>query len=516
MFGLTKVESSLLKCAFVLRSIFALIISFSSLLPDHAADAFKPPEEPYAGWVDKITRIFFQGFCKWDCIYFTFIANYGYIFENSLVFLPGFPMLLGLLGRLALRVSVHSLSLSSSILLCGFLSNFVLNLASAVFLYRLGVMILGSVKVSFLASLLFCCNPATVFFSSLYSESLFFFFTISGLYFMYVNKILLSSLLIAFSVMCRSNGLLNIGYLGYFMVVRSNFRVLIWIDEVHKTRKSLISFLLLSIKWWVNVVVFFMPRLVLLFLCSLPFLLYQTYGYFLYCSRVQSSDTVFPSKIPVPLLTYGLDHGFSIPFRLTNESSSSHLPVWCSFAPPFSYSHIQKSQWNVGLWEYYQLRQIPNFILSLPVVTLCFICAIMFYRRAPKAYRTFGLCAECEMDRIMVPYVFHMLFLCSYGVLHINVQVLTRMIFSSCPVIYWFCAYLLCETLPNFEPLIMNKHNSNSLINIRFELYHYLVDIYKALNPFQYHLVKHRIVLCYFLSYAIIGCILHPNFLPWT
>ncbi|VDO64117.1 unnamed protein product [Schistosoma curassoni] len=314
-------------------------------------------------------------------------------------------MLLGLLGRLALRVSVHSLSLSSSILLCGFLSNFVLNLASAVFLYRLGVMILGSVKVSFLASLLFCCNPATVFFSSLYSESLFFFFTVSGLYFMYVKKILLSSLLIAFSVMCRSNGLLNIGYL------------------VQKTRKSFISFLLLSIKWWVNVVVFFMPRLVLLFLCSLPFLLYQTYGYFLYCSRVQSSHTVFPSKIPVPLLTYGLDHGFSIPVRLTNESSSSHLPVWCSFAPPFSYSHIQKSQWNVGLWGYYQLRQIPNFILSLPVVTLCFICAIMFYRRAPKAYRTFGLCAECEMDRIMVPYVFHMLFLCSYGVLHINVQV---------------------------------------------------------------------------------------------
>ncbi|CAH8506176.1 unnamed protein product [Schistosoma turkestanicum] len=262
------------------------------------------------------------------------------------------------------------------------------------------------------------------------------------------------------------------------------------------------------------------------------------YGYFLYCSRLQLFHTVFPSKIPIPLLNYGLDHGFSVPFSLTNESTSSQSPVWCSFAPPFSYSHIQKIHWNVGLWGYYQLRQIPNFILALPVVALCFICSVMFYRRAPKAYRTFGLYAECEMDRNMVPYVFHMLFLCAYGVLHINIQVLTRLIFSSCPIIYWFCAYLLCDTLPNFESLMImtNKHpttttisssssrnsscsccsSSNSLLNYTFEFNYYLINLYKAFNPFQYHLLKHRMILCYFIGYALLGCILHPNFLPWT
>ncbi|KAH8876418.1 GPI mannosyltransferase 2 [Schistosoma japonicum] len=512
MFGLSGIESSLLKCAFVVRLVFVLIIFISSLFPDHDADAFKPPEEPYVGWVDKAIRICFQGFCKWDSLYFAFIASYGYIFEQSLAFFPGFPMLLGLLGRVVTRICVHSLSLPSAILICGFLSNFVLSLASTVVLYRLGVLIFGSTKVNFLASLLFCCNPAVVFFSSLYSESLFFFCSVSGLYFLGIKKTVLSSLFITFSVLCRSNGLLNIGYLAYFILVRSDFRFFIWGDEVQKTRKSFTSFFYLSARWWLYVVAFVLPRLMLLCLCSLPFLLYQTYCYFLYCSRMKLSYISFESKIPESLLIYGIDNGFSIPYGFANESISPNSPTWCSFTPPFSYAFIQESKWNVGLWKYYRLRQIPNFILALPIVILCFMCSIVFYRRAPKAYRTLGLYAECEMDRTMVPYVFHMLFLCAYGVLHINVQVLTRMIFSSCPIVYWFCAYLLREVLPNFEPLMNNHSNSN----IKYEFYHYVINIYKALNPLKYRLMKHRLLLFYFLGYAVIGCIMHPNFLPWT
>ncbi|CAH8534138.1 unnamed protein product [Heterobilharzia americana] len=512
MFSLTGVEISLLRCAFLVKSMFSLLIIISSVFPDHDADAFKPPQEPYLGWADKVIRVCFQGFCKWDSVYFTFIAEHGYIYEQSLAFFPGFPMLSGLLGRILTLVCLNSLSLASAVLLCGFLLNFVLCLLATICFYRLGVSVLGSSKISFLSALLFCWNPAVVFFSSLYSESLFFFLTVFGLYLLTVNRTLWSSLLFASSISCRSNGLLNIGYLGYFMLVNSNLRSLIWVEKVSNIR-SLLSFVFLSIKWWVNLFVFLTPRFILLCLCALPFLLYQTYGYFLYCAYDKPFNLLVPSEISMPLLHFGLDHGFVMPLGAKNVSTSSSIPAWCSSMPPFSYTYIQENKWNVGLWSYYQLRQIPNFILAMPVVILCFVCSVLFYRRAPSAYRTLGLYAECEMNRNMVPYVFHMLFLCAYGVLHINVQVLTRMIFSSCPIVYWFCAYLLREAIPNFEQLMkLGVPYSKT----KCALYHDLVNICRTMNPFQYRLLKHRAVLCYFVGYAIIGCIMHPNFLPWT
>nr|CAH8850077.1 unnamed protein product [Trichobilharzia regenti] len=513
MLSLTGIEISLLKWAFVLKCVFTLLIVISSFLPDHDADAFKSPQQPHVGWIDQIILVCFQGFHKWDSVYFTFIAENGYVYEQSLAFFPGFPMLIGLFGRIVTQVCLRSISLLSSILICGFLLNFTLCVAATVFLYRLGVLVLGSSKISFLASILFCCNPAVVFFSSLYSESLFFFLTILGLYLLAIHRTLCSSLLIAFSVACRSNGLLNIGYLGYFLLARSDLRVLVWIDDVNNKQKTALSFILHSISWWINLLTFFLSRLLLLCLCALPFLIYQFYGYLLYCVHEKPFYAIFPSEIPMSLLNFGIDHDYIMPSNYRNMSTSN-IPAWCSFIPPFSYTYIQE-KWDVGLWKYYQLRQIPNFILAMPVIILCFVCSIVFYRRAPSAYRTLGLHAKTEMDRNMVPYVFHMLFLCAYGVLHINVQVLTRMIFSSCPIVYWFSAYLLREAMPNFEQLMKSSSTSNVKGKFAF-LFNDMISICRIINPFQYHLLKHRIILLYFIGYACIGCIMHSNFLPWT
>lgn len=75
----------------------------------------------------------------------------------------------------------------------------------------------------------------------------------------------------------------------------------------------------------------------------LPFVTFQLYGYSLFCLDV-------PSK------------------ELQTEPSK---PPWCSWRIPFSYSYIQSHYWNVGFLKYFEVKQIPNFILALPMVVLC-------------------------------------------------------------------------------------------------------------------------------------------------
>src|SRR5690349_21015530 len=45
---------------------------------------------------------------------------------------------------------------------------------------------------------------------------------------------------------------------------------------------------------------------------------------------------------------------------------TSH-PSWCAQFLPFGYVHVQGKYWNVGFLQYYELKQIPNFILAFPI-----------------------------------------------------------------------------------------------------------------------------------------------------
>ncbi|KAM2674333.1 hypothetical protein EV2_015537 [Malus domestica] len=60
------------------------------------------------------------------------------------------------------------------------LSGYVINnigfVFAAVYLYRLSVVILKDQEAAVRASVLFCLNPASIFYSSIYSETLFAFF----------------------------------------------------------------------------------------------------------------------------------------------------------------------------------------------------------------------------------------------------------------------------------------------------------------------------------------------------
>ncbi|XP_021017175.1 GPI mannosyltransferase 2 isoform X3 [Mus caroli] len=100
-------------------------------------------------------------------------------------------------------------------------------------------------------------------------------------------------------------------------------------------------------------------------------------------------------------------------------------------------------------------------------------------------------------------------------ILTLVLQVLTRFLGSSTPVMYWFPAHLLQEQ----EPLLRcvdagprkapeqksppgQKAPRNCLMKLLYN--------WKSCSPVT------RCILVYFLTYWLLGLILHCNFLPWT
>ncbi|CAL8105822.1 unnamed protein product [Calicophoron daubneyi] len=535
MVGLTAAEKVLLRYGLIVKCLILFLLLTLSMFPDHNADAFKPPVSVPQSTIDQLLRRLFSSYEKWDSLYFSFIARWGYLYEKTMAFFPLLPLFLGTLSRTLHFFCRPLLSLETLILVIGILFNNALCLFSAIQLYRLGLRVLDSPKVSFFASVLYCVTPASIFFSSLYSESLFFFLTLSGLNFYERRQLMYAALFFALSVSCRSNGLANIGYICYSLLSSDDLSHLLWSETtIFGVKRSWFLLLKRTFEWWFMLLSSFIPYIVACVICVLPFVIYQMYAFSLFCQNPppgQHGWLPVPQPSPV-LIDYGLDSGYRLPLRFyPNNSDFNHThlaPPWCYSSLPLSYSYIQKSFWNVSLFGYYELKQIPNFLLAVPVVLLSFSCASAFYGRAPRTYKTLGLFSETPRDRRILPYILHMLFLCVYGITHINVQVITRIIFSSCPVIYWYCAYSLCDSphwqlsaaIPaprdrrtkQFAPSETRPWLTSWWTTFKSDL----SRLSNLLNPAAFQTRKQRALVIYFISYAFVGCVLHCKFLPWT
>ncbi|KAM7438767.1 hypothetical protein ABFA07_011745 [Porites harrisoni] len=83
-------------------------------------------------------------------------------------------------------------------------------------------------------------------------------------------------------------------------------------------------------------------------------------------------------------------------------------------------------------------------------------------------------------------FVVHLAFMTLFGFTSMHVQVITRLIFSASPLIYWYTAYVIISD--STEP------------------------------PYRHFRSKWKsqLILGYFLLYFFIGTALHCNFYPWT
>lgn len=353
-----------------------------------------------------------------------------------------------------------------------------------------------AIAIANTTAMLFCLNPASIFFITCYSETTFSAFTFLG-YMLFANSQYSNTdsfnwkrnILSFCSTLCwmlasytRSNGSL----VSAFLFINICERIA---SHIRDQKKSGIRKLILQL-----VIHYFIPMSCMV----LPILYHDQTGTEIHCK---------------------------------NESADGR-PRWCDFVHGvdsgkyFSfYSHVQRKHWNVGFLRYYELKQIPNFLLAFPILLLSITAVVVWIK---KSWSRFILC--CDKSRKILPiavwewgvfslttmgiskeienttnskmsndlttsvsnqnsvelYTLGPNMLAHYALLSIfafigltvaHVQISTRMICSACPAIYWFMSSLILD------------HSK-----IRYGEY----------------------LVIYFGVFHILGIIFHANCLPWT
>ncbi|XP_040444045.1 GPI mannosyltransferase 2 isoform X2 [Falco naumanni] len=486
---------------------------FNLLIPDHAADAFSPPRLSEPGLWDLLLEQLLGGLSRWDAEHFLFIAEHGYLYEHNCAFFPLYPLSVRAVAEGALWPLQRLLRLRSRLLLSAVLLNSLFSVLAAAALYKLGCVVLQSRKVAFLAAILFSVSPANIFMAAAYSESMFAFLAFSAMWRLEKGQSWLSGLLFSLASGVRANGLINVGFFLYSSCKHFALQLQVGSGSVRKL--PLLWKQLLSVGSSV------------ILMCAgifLPFALFQCYAYGRFCGPGIGLE----QTVPKPLLQLALDKGYSLAAR------NGVKPPWCSQQFPVVYSYIQDTYWNVGFLRYFELRQIPNFLLALPVTLLGSWAAWTFILANPWHCLTLGLERRKSEEEgkpragfccpAVFVYVVHATVLLVFGFFCMHVQVLTRFLGSSSPILYWFSAHLLQE----YEPLLWSEGTDDQIAALRSE---------KSLlgkppgscgketseNPLvrllmNCSLIKplSKCVLAFFLSYWLLGLILHCNFLPWT
>lgn len=374
-----------------------------------------------SGALDYVVETTLCGLNRWDAIYFIHIAEHGYIYQNSLAFFPLFPFLVKFIANTFCYILQFALVYRNVILVSAVICNVTFFALSVILLFRLGRNVLDNCYTAYKACLLFCINPASIFMVASYSETLYFFCVVCGLYYLESSRKMLTVFMFALSSLARSNGLLNIGFLLYEslgMTLRSFSGI-----SITKMTAKMLAFRICT---FFNIVLAQLTYLfisVVLFL--VPFILYQIY----YVNEIFCKiDTSTLSAIPNHLVTYGLNRGYHI--------IGDSIPPWCNLTIPLSYSYIQSSHWGVGFMKYYELKQIPNFLLAVPVTVLSVGCVWCYFKWNRRTCLTLGM--ESDITAIkkndgerrclwnnprLLPYVVHILMLTLFGWMFIHIQV---------------------------------------------------------------------------------------------
>lgn len=462
----------------VLSRLFLIILQFlsNSLIQDHDAGVFLYPKSNLTvTLIDDATTYFLNGFIRWDAQYFMHIAKYGYTYENTVAFFPMYPVTIRMLTSFC--TPFLPLFNEDSILIIMFVAfNLFTFVCASMALHDLSTEILGK-DLAYKATILFCFNPASVFFSAPYTECLFSYFTFKCMWHLHhsnhsdkklnFKNIVIGVFYISLTMCTRSNGVLNVGFLMYYYL-KATYKFVYYRKRI--LYMQLLKYLILLLYFTV--------------LCFIPFVLIQCYNYFMFCED-------FEYELPQFVINYAKKFDYILPGR-----HSQYNQTWCYEKIPLSYSHVQKHYWNVGFLNYYEFKQIPNFLLASPIIFIVLTSSVQFFKEHANYCMNVGILnvfketssKSTRFNKEIFVFVVHAFLLTIFCALCIHVQVTTRMICCSSPILYWFCAYYF------------RNYNCKQKI--------FFLD--SSVTNYQ------RFIKYYFVGYYIVGTFMFCNFLPWT
>lgn len=468
-------------------AIYILCILSDNLLHDHIASGV----ESFAmSFTSHITQFLLQPFTKWDSVYYLQIATTGYTNEKQLVFFPLYPALMKYVSILFVQMS--TLNQMECTIISGLLISAMCRILSPVVLYNILLRLDIDDRTSRNSALCFVYNPAGIFFTTVYTESLFACLSWLG-FLMFLSKDLGQSLLASVPLLLasctRSNGNLN----SVVVMVVSAIRVGQLICEGNSIkgvgRRKKESRSARAIRG--DVVCEAIKAVAVSICCWTPYIVFSLVGRMVMCD--------IPSGKAMSWLRRLL---YSAVVADTDTLSEYCSDTATSLSP---YAYLQSKYWNVGFLRFYQWRQTPNFLLAVPITVLAFFvinCAadtvwkswrsIMrpnkrhVIGRSPhqkepvswmEAFLADRLPAVLDLcKQIHLPFLLHLVCLLVLALLYAHVQITTRLLCSTSPLIYIALARLLGSRSRQVR----------------------------------------RAVACYLLLYNIVGAVLHVNNYPWT
>lgn len=474
----------------LLSRVFVIFLSFLSneLITGHDPDVFRTPAASEEFTVfDNIVHRILEGLLRWDAQYFIHIARYGYTYEKSLAFFPLFPFMIKVVSAVVYFCFSSVLNYSSVTLLCAVLLNVYFFVKAANTLYRLTLNVFNDKQLAYKSAILFTINPASIFFTAPYSESSFAFFTFTALLLGNENKLNESSIFTGLSIATRSNGILNIGFILY--------RHLKYI--LPKYKNSLRLLVLHSVLLIVRIHV----------ACA-SFVMFQVYCYFKFCFLYIDSFTQ-------NVIAYGEENDLVI--------AGQSISPWCKSTIPVPYSYIQDHYWQVGFLKYYEWKQLPNFLLATPVVCIIIYNSYKYLKDNRKCIFSLGLknkYFKSSNDNKQFEYTVHVFLLTVFCVLCIHVQVTTRMVSSSSPVLYWIVARTFKSKHKSKSVLLERQLQKLSAKNSKMYESENAENMYSLFKTFvltdSCENCQQRFIKLYFITYLILGTVLFSNYYPWT
>lgn len=187
-------------------------------------------------------------------------------------------------------------------------------------------------EIAFLSVLFYTVNPATIFMCTTYTESLFAFFTFSGMLAVSHSQLYVSSFLFAGAAATRSNGIVLIGFILYHHMVHV-LKEFVARDSILGTGMRILRH---GFEMMLQVLI-----------ALLPFVAFQVYSYHQFCPD--------PAKTNITL---------------------------CNATLPLPYSYVQREYWELGFLNFYELKQIPHFISATPMFILTGIPLWRYFKLA--------------------------------------------------------------------------------------------------------------------------------------